>query len=234
VQSWGLFNTLTWNSPSWSISAEWLCYLLFPLSLLFINTTSGKQCLIYLFSILMLQGIILINQKSFNLDTTYEYGCLRAYFEFLQGMLLYKLYAAGYNKRYVTSDQAVIYAFIAGFALLLMNTMAESLIVLPMALLIYAVAQNTSATKAFLEYRPIYILGEISLSVYLLQHPVWLVYRNLNNFLLNHTPEQWWWAMACVNLILYFLCLFTLSLGVYRYIEKPMRTFIRARYTKSN
>lgn len=33
LQSWGLFgiNGVNWNQPSWSISSEWFCYLLFPL-----------------------------------------------------------------------------------------------------------------------------------------------------------------------------------------------------------
>lgn len=32
LQSWGLFGVhgLNWNQPSWSISSEWFCYLLFP------------------------------------------------------------------------------------------------------------------------------------------------------------------------------------------------------------
>jgi peptidoglycan/LPS O-acetylase OafA/YrhL len=31
VHAWGTTPTVGWNFPSWSISAEWLAYLLFPL-----------------------------------------------------------------------------------------------------------------------------------------------------------------------------------------------------------
>jgi peptidoglycan/LPS O-acetylase OafA/YrhL len=31
LNGWGLESDWAWNVPSWSVSSEWLCYLLFPL-----------------------------------------------------------------------------------------------------------------------------------------------------------------------------------------------------------
>ena len=40
MQSWGIFPGLSWNGPAWSLSSEWLAYVLLPLLIL---TTAGLR-----------------------------------------------------------------------------------------------------------------------------------------------------------------------------------------------
>jgi peptidoglycan/LPS O-acetylase OafA/YrhL len=91
IQVWPGFNRgLTWNFPSWSISAEWFAYLLFPF--LAIGITRSKRpfqwgsLALCLYAVPSLVGL---EQNSV------RWALLRVSSEFLTGCFLFRIYRSG-------------------------------------------------------------------------------------------------------------------------------------------
>jgi len=93
LHAWNTTNLLYFNYPSWSVSAEFFVYLLFPVFLIAVNRLG-------LYWALLLPVVsavaITIFFKVFKLEhtwtyATYDFGCLRAVPSFLGGMAIYRL-----------------------------------------------------------------------------------------------------------------------------------------------
>src|SRR3984957_12901227 len=102
LQSFGVCPIYNWNIPSWSISAEWGAYLLFPFLALWISRRRKGA------SILLAIGVIaawvcieyVLPRRNplnpaipvpHNLNTTFDYGWLRGVAGFSAGMIIYRL-----------------------------------------------------------------------------------------------------------------------------------------------
>jgi peptidoglycan/LPS O-acetylase OafA/YrhL len=90
VQSWGVTRELSLNYVSWSLSAEWFCYLAFPLIVLFFRK-GGATGLVLLFAgmIALLEGLSyagLVPFRSWLLADTW--GAYRAFVDFVAGALI--------------------------------------------------------------------------------------------------------------------------------------------------
>lgn len=91
VHAWNTTSNLSFNLPSWSVSAEFFVYLLFPVFLLAINFLG-------LWWALLLPIICVIaNEFIFKIDglppwnlASYDFGCLRAAPSFVAGMVIYR------------------------------------------------------------------------------------------------------------------------------------------------
>ena len=92
VQVWPGFNRgLTWNFPSWSISAEWFAYLLFPLFA--IGSARTKRPLHWGCLALLLYAI----PSALGLEeNSVRWALLRVSSEFLAGCFLFRLYRSGF------------------------------------------------------------------------------------------------------------------------------------------
>lgn len=88
IQAWGLHDSLSWNGPSWSISAELFAYLAFFATTVTIDrrdrwwTPAGLSLVAY--------GWLLSRQGA-DFDYTYDYGCLRCLAGFNLGLVVYRL-----------------------------------------------------------------------------------------------------------------------------------------------
>ncbi len=90
IHSWGIFDHLTWNHPSWSISTEWAAYLLFPF--LCVLTKNWKTKTYLISGIISIILLFTMNKLNGSLDLTYDYGFFRCFCEFFLGTSLYYLY----------------------------------------------------------------------------------------------------------------------------------------------
>ena len=85
VQGWGDASQGAWNYPSWSVSAEWAGYLLFPVLwylLSYMIDYVAIQILIVAFAVMVL--ITLLHHGSYNL--TFSLGLVRFFPEFIIGI----------------------------------------------------------------------------------------------------------------------------------------------------
>jgi peptidoglycan/LPS O-acetylase OafA/YrhL len=92
VHAWGVTDRLTFNYPSWSVSAEFFVYLLFP-AFLFLITRLGLwtallvPCLFAVMNSYLFDGLGLRPWTS----ATFDFGCFRAVPSFIAGMAVYRL-----------------------------------------------------------------------------------------------------------------------------------------------
>lgn len=100
----GFNKYLSWNTPSWSIGAEWWAYVLFPFILApFKKIITWRRPVVlffiiigYLFVIYYLHPLSVVASPFHNnaigiysLNVTHDYGFIRCFSGFLFGMLIY-------------------------------------------------------------------------------------------------------------------------------------------------
>jgi peptidoglycan/LPS O-acetylase OafA/YrhL len=92
VHAWNTTAHLSLNYPSWSVSAEFFVYLLFPIFLMAI-----KRCGLWISLTLPILGIVTVSSifKLYGLGewthANYNFGCLRAVPSFVGGIVVYRL-----------------------------------------------------------------------------------------------------------------------------------------------
>lgn len=230
VQSWGFARSI--DGVAWSLSTEWAAYLLFPfLAWLALFGTRRKAMLAGAAVAALVVGTAVLTAH----DGAYHTGPLDAYDGrtlepilrclggFVTGLLMYRLSRSDRVLAWTSRDLTigiVVLTLVAGFA-----TGAQDLAVYPLfALLVLGLYGNRGCMGRLFGCRPVYWLGVVSYSLYLL-HSYLLEPRNW----LNHALSGWLPpvmaddtanATACIVL----LCLSGLA---YRWIEEPGRKWMR-------
>lgn len=158
--------TLSWNYPSWSISVEFLAYLLFPLALVTVCQAS-KAAKIALAGVLVALLVYFwqISGDDFNQWDGAE-TFLRCLPEFLAGILLYDLFCSGAGRRFLASDVTAMAIFVAAIALA-QSGVSDFVTVIAFALLVPVSVANAGLFTRLINVAPLVWLGEISYSLYL-------------------------------------------------------------------
>lgn len=94
-QSFGLVHHLTWNPPSWSISAEFWTYLVFGMVLIASSTWLARlrfAAMALIVTILAASALILVLFAQHGMDASYDLGFVRCLYGFLVGHLTYRLF----------------------------------------------------------------------------------------------------------------------------------------------
>ncbi|MET4763192.1 acyltransferase family protein [Bradyrhizobium ottawaense] len=151
LQAWGVTDHLSFNSPSWSISAEFFCYLIFPLLMLL----ARKMQPIVLGAIVAALYLVLAHghlpiwqERSQMYGANFDYGMLRALPSFLNGILLAILFRMSHPYRHKRMIFAGIGTF--GLSVLVLNVFAKpDLAILLFSCAILLTAVGESAFKEF-------------------------------------------------------------------------------------
>jgi peptidoglycan/LPS O-acetylase OafA/YrhL len=172
---------LSWNYPSWSISVEFMAYLLFPLALPAIWRASGKaKVAIALFLVALLALLAFLTQDNFD-QWDGPITLLRCLPEFILGTLLYCAFRAASHDSILGRD-----ATISGVLLLIVLCLhagaPDLLITCLFAILVLTAVLNNGWFSAFANLSPLIWLGDISYSLYLVHGFV----QFLTTKLLNH------------------------------------------------
>jgi len=206
----------TWNSPAWSVSAEWFAYLWFPLIAFALGRTSPRLCLIALAGVVA--GFAEVYFRYFN-GTMDHLGLLRVSFEFPAGYLIYRASFHAPLPRVLP-----VLALVAGAAVFLLPTnFAEFGCVLLIGTSV-ALAGHPSTARVLSHIpRPLIWLGEISYSVYLIHALVMGTIGRPVELLLPRLPWLLQLALVPVMLIVVILC----AAALHRTVEKPARDWLR-------
>ncbi len=218
VHAWGLFDRLTWNGPSWSISAEWFVYLLFPLICLAIKRVRGfVPLLLGSFAPLVIMVLILDSRDTAApLNAFSDFALVRAACEFLAGCFLYNLYRCQPLRRDM-ADGIGLSAVVVLVAVLVLA--ADSLVVPALfAIMILVLANQESRLSRLLSHKSLRFLGEISYSTYMIH------YFLIDVFKLLAREEG---PMSPQGLVIYLAALLVASIILYRVVELPSRNFLR-------
>lgn len=240
LHSFGFTKIYNWNIPSWSISAEWAAYLLFPIIALCINKKKAISVIILILLIVIAYYSImyLLPRKNpinpaipvpHNLNTTFDYGYIRGIAGFTTGILVYLLYELRAVIKALSHD---ITALLIIFAIIMSMHFAlnDSLTVLLFAMLVLSFTANTGKIAKFCNRKIPQFLGDISYSVYLMQiflqepfsHGIYLpgitgIGRGKQNIDFSSG------VLYCVT---YLILLIMISYITYQWVERPSRRFI--------
>lgn len=214
VQGWGGAGTLSWNGPTWSLSAEWLCYLAFPLIVPLVLRFHRPATVVAGYLGACALPIVAYTFLGFDDATiTAEAPLFRAIGGFLAGALLCRLGHVGSRLPALTGrcTGAVTVATVGGTAALYAAGLPP-LLILPVAgLVVLALAQQRGRIDAVLASRPLLWSGEVSVSLFL-THVPWLLAASLV-ITPARFPGAWGWlgigllvagavAVAVVTLVL--------------------------------
>ena len=247
LQSFGIHSIFTWNVPSWSISAEWWCYLLFPLFVLMLSKYKNSIYLLLLLSALLYIAILyFLPRVNFfapnlpaphNLDVTYDYGFLRGLAGFMAGMACYIFYQQKKFNRFIGTDIACIGSIVLTLAA--MHFGVNDLIYIPLfMLLVVTIATNKKIIHKIFLFKPLQYLGTISYSIYMM-HSILIfaiavpyiqyrgyVYKGPGTLIMPF----WTGLNIC---IIFLLSVVAVSSITYFLIEKPCRIWINGKNKNS-
>jgi peptidoglycan/LPS O-acetylase OafA/YrhL len=183
----GLEHQFAWNVPSWSLSSEWACYLVFPaLAPILLRINSGIVAMLLAVTTLGLTVSCLILLGYPRLDASLAWGVLRIGGEFLTGCWMYRVHNSGLTARWPMGWIGLLALALAIGSVLFAD--APALTVAALALLILALAQNEQPMRMLFGNRVSVYLGEISFSIYMLH---WLVIQNAEHWGLPALPVSW-------------------------------------------
>lgn len=221
--AWWDFGLISINGPSWSISAEWFAYLLFPLFLWMMSRLSlkfGAVLVIVLIALCWSLAAFWLGKPLTRLD--FDFGILRIVPEFIGGIWLYLL---GRKYELRTFGRGTFYVTLALLLALLAALAPDLWIVLTFGAFIFLGAEQarqnfdwplSSAKAAY--------LGEISYSVYLLHIPLFEITLSLMKGLTLSDETE----MALLFLAL--LLVLPAAMLSYALIETPMRRYINRKF----
>lgn len=222
IQNWGFTPALGWNVPAWSISTEFGAYLIFPFAALAFKSIVKTRAAA-LTGIAVVMAAIAAMFWRFGEGSIAEdipqLGLFRCIAEFLIGMLLYQFVAL--FRRPKVWEQICIIGAAAGLVVVGYALQWKDYTFIPAALtaLIYALLCEKGAVTRALSHPWLVYLGNISYSTYLCHY---LVKRGAA--LTVTDPNQ----IGVLPVLIYTVAVFAISILLYRFIELPSRTVIRA------
>jgi len=167
VQSLGIFNGLTWNTPSWSISTEFYTYLVFAA---LCAAATNRSLRIVLSIGLTASGLaVLIFFSRYGMRETFGWGFFRCLFGFFAGSLTYdawkrRWFAGNFGS---TAEIAAVAIALAFLVFVPGHRAFEYFAVPVFALLVYIFAQEQGIVSRAMRSRGVGALGRWSYSIYM-------------------------------------------------------------------
>ena len=232
VQCWGFYPHLVWNRPSWTVSAEWFVYMLFPLFVLvFGSIRKTRRLLLAIAAISVVYYLARWEIGGFTRGNLGPGSLMRATYGFLFGLFLHGLYLerflARWNWDHVASAAIVM---LVAVTVLAVNGYAFPLaIYVPICLLVYSLTYARGYAARIFDNRVAVYLGEISYSIYLVHFPL---LRALTHAFGPRVAEiaaeagqplLWLFTLAMVGTVI------AAATVLYYLIELPCRNYVKRR-----
>lgn len=227
IHAWGATQTVGWNFPSWSISAEWFAYLLFPafaaIWLAFRSRPLLGVAAAFALLIAVYVGSERIFQREFT-ELTAQVGALRIIPSFAIGVALYMLGRVRALPRGLAGPAAVL---ALGWLVAATSLRLETIWAWPgLGLAVYALAEMARAGQSGpLGGRIGVYLGEISYAMYMVHLPVDIAYFQVLSRL--GVSEASPLAIRIAALLGVFIAVIITAALAHHIIERPARNAIR-------
>ena len=220
LHSFGVTQTLSLDFPSWSISAEWFLYLLFPTLAAFVIRIGPRGAIVTAIAFALMLATVrdALGLRDWT-RSTFDFGMLRALPSFVAGMAVCVIV-----ERLPPRRLSWNWVYGGAFALILLMLSpapaALSIALFPALIGLIALAERTGATS-FLTRSPFPALGDASYSVYMLHALVMLIVAEaINTIGMAGLP-------ACTALTAATIALtIPLALFTFRFYEAPMRRWL--------
>ncbi|MDO3721295.1 acyltransferase [Marinobacter sp. chi1] len=216
-----------WNEPAWSISAEWLIYLIMPLVL--VGMGGLRQPWLVLLAALAFAPLVWIEQRFGDLGILFAGWpmLLRCLAGAVLGIVMFRWFKAGRFARLASAKLAL--PVLAVNLVLLYFPVSHVLSVAGFALLVLCSARIPAQSGHILNHSWLHYLGKISYSVYLVH---WLfidLFRDASLFLTGRhiyevlpAPAQWAMFLLVPGLVI------LISHWTYHRVELPCRERLKS------
>lgn len=231
VQAWGIAKSLV--GPGWSISTEFMAYLLFPAIAALMLSRSHNMALI---SGLVALGL-LIALAILPADVTHtikvrgplditdgrHYGPLaRCLLGFAVGVVAYRIPLSENMAAYLRPSWVSLVTAVTLLVLLVLRD-TDALIIPLLPILILSLAEDTSWLARLLGSRPLHALGVLSYSLYLVHIcTFWVQWRLVNLWNMTGLPH-----VATGTVLLQIGLSLVGAVITYNLIERPSRQWLR-------
>ena len=203
----------SWNGPAWSLSAEWLMYLLFP-AIAVILGRSARTSIVLALGVCGLAGYAALEFAGVALA-----GFPRVGAEFFAGCTIY----FGLSNRCELWHYWNLTSWLSVLLILLASIVNGMQVFTPAACcaLIPAIAFGNGFIARFFSSKISLQLGEISLALYLIHWPILQIQQR---FLPINWNSSW---VAITSHFLFLLGIVGLAFLIHRHFELPMRDQFR-------
>jgi peptidoglycan/LPS O-acetylase OafA/YrhL len=224
LQAWGVTRSPGWNAPSWSISAEWFAYLLFPLLAPALNWVRQRGIALLIAVTALTAMALLFAMADWTLNTWVGAPALtRVFGEFLCGAALCRAVALSHEWPLPRGDVLGTGAFIAFLFGASVGLQDVALIPL-LALTILGAAISGGHLARLLGSRPFVWLGDVSYSVYMVHFPVLIVIRR---FWERLGFSEWQLAGKIFAFLATVVLVVALAAMLFYVVERPARVRLR-------
>lgn len=227
VHAWG-YGNMSWNIPSWSISAEWFVYLLFPFLALilkaYLKTILQHLTLGFALLFAIYFAYSLTATRSLG-DAVITMALSRTIFEFLLGNIIASLYL--HQLAFLTRIKYLLLVIFIVASILYVNFNINDYVLMPLlffTLIIYLCIDD-GILKKILSHRTLVYLGEISYATYIVHY---LIFDLLK--------AGWVSSNSSINqayIYLSFFIVFIFSAFTHHILEIPAQKYLRTKYKKN-
>lgn len=175
VHAWGVTDQVSWNVPSWSISAEWFAYLCFPLVTVGLGRVRDLRLLLAIAAASLGAAALIFSMAGWGLSGAWiaPSALVRIAGSFVCGAALcrYAVLRGALERKSTFNDAAAMIALAAFLVLPSFGAPDFALIAL-LAVFISTLAMSSGVTARLFSLAAMVWLGEISYSLYMVHFPV--------------------------------------------------------------
>jgi peptidoglycan/LPS O-acetylase OafA/YrhL len=219
LQNW-YHEQLIWNAPAWSLSAEWVAYLLFPWLLIATRSIKGAWQAIALATLSLASLALTFAVSGHSINSMGKAGFLRLAAEFTAGALIRRAYGLGLPAKIPWRLMNPIAAFL--LAATLYYPRAAPFSVLLFGFMVLSLSEHEGRMEWVLSSKLMIFLGEISYSVYLVQGLLLaLATWHINTYTPADMRNRWTFATVLITSLL------LVPILTWWAVERPARTLGR-------
>lgn len=242
LQSAHIHNMFTWNVPSWSISAEWLAYLVFPFLVRPFSKFNISQTILTIIVLFALYAGLVFYiapnrvpmfpflSTAADLDLTYDWGFARGIIGFVLGMCAYRLFMNNVLKN-TLGNGWVLLAIVVLYSVYMHFNQTDFGAPLFFSIILLSTAYGSKNMNVFFAMKPLQKLGLWSYSIYMWHGAFLFIIFEIQGWLqteppVDGPPNYFGITNPLVLLMLYVIITIIIGALSYRFVEKPSRLWI--------
>lgn len=231
THAWGFLDRITWNGPSWSISAEFFAYAFFAL---LVSVVRSSRLDVACAGVMVASLLVLEMFTPSGMGSTHDFGIVRCLFGFMAGALASSLW-----DKTAFRPRGEILALVLTFAAVAFLPVAWSPLIAPVFVwTVLVFASDAGVVSRGLRHAFPQMLGRISYSIYMTHYLVALSMMTMLALATGATRElegvrtfvSHWWIADSVTVI-YLAVVIIVSWVSHQWIERPGREWFNSRST---
>lgn len=223
IQAWGVLPTVSWNFPSWFVSALWFAFLTFPVTAWLAFRPIRPPALAVLAAVVLFVIVFEIANRLGTLftDMTAQIGALQTVPAFLYGAALYRLSQTdAVRRRWAAGIALASAAWIVVASILRLSDLMIWPAFGPLVLGLAAMGQGVAPSTL---HRASRVLGAMSISMFLVYLPVDIIYFHAIERLFGTLSGGQAWLAWCGVFPVVFLA----AVAAYFLVARPAARWLR-------